>query len=50
MTAILGDQTFATHRLPLTDAPEAYAKFRNKEDGMIKVVFKPSPPARSTPS
>ncbi len=37
----LGTETFATHRLPLTDAPEAYAKFRDKEDGMIKVVFKP---------
>ena len=37
----LGTETFATHRLPLDDAPEAYAKFRDKQDGMIKVVFKP---------
>lgn len=37
----LGTETFATHRLPLADAPEAYAKFRAKEDGMIKVVFTP---------
>jgi threonine dehydrogenase-like Zn-dependent dehydrogenase len=37
----LGTETFATHRLPLSQAPEAYAKFRDKEDGMIKVVFKP---------
>jgi threonine dehydrogenase-like Zn-dependent dehydrogenase len=37
----LGTETFATHRLPLTDAPEAYAKFRAKEDGMVKVVFTP---------
>lgn len=37
----LGTETFATHRLPLSDAPEAYAKFRAKEDGMIKVVFTP---------
>jgi len=37
----LGTETFATHRLPLEDAPEAYAKFRAKEDGMIKVVFTP---------
>ncbi len=37
----LGTESFATHRLPLADAPEAYAKFRAKEDGMIKVVFTP---------
>ena len=30
-----------THRLPLDDAPEAYQKFRDKEDGCIKVVLKP---------
>lgn len=35
----LGVETFATHRLPLDRAPEAYAKFRAKEDGMVKVVF-----------
>jgi threonine dehydrogenase-like Zn-dependent dehydrogenase len=37
----LGTESFATHRLPLSDAPEAYAKFRAKEDGMVKVVFTP---------
>lgn len=37
----LGTESFTTHRLPLSDAPEAYAKFRDKEDGMIKVVFTP---------
>jgi threonine dehydrogenase-like Zn-dependent dehydrogenase len=31
-----------THHLPLEDAPQAYAKFRDKEDGCIKVVLKPS--------
>ncbi len=30
-----------THRVPLEQAPEAYMKFRNKEDGCIKVVLKP---------
>jgi threonine dehydrogenase-like Zn-dependent dehydrogenase len=30
-----------THRYPLDDAPEAYAMFRAKEDGCIKVVLKP---------
>jgi threonine dehydrogenase-like Zn-dependent dehydrogenase len=37
----LGTETFATHRLPLTEAPEAYAKFQRKQDGMFKVVFQP---------
>ncbi len=37
----LGTENFATHRLPLAQAPEAYAKFRAKEDGMVKVVFTP---------
>nr|WP_281374815.1 zinc-binding dehydrogenase [Nocardioides soli] len=35
----LGVETFATHRLPLDRAPDAYARFRAKEDGMVKVVF-----------
>lgn len=30
-----------THRLPLSQAPEAYKMFRDKQDGCIKVVFKP---------
>lgn len=30
-----------THRLPLDEAPRAYATFRAKEDGCIKVVLKP---------
>lgn len=37
----LGVEDFATHRLPLAAAPEAYATFRAKEDGMVKVVLKP---------
>ena len=37
----LGTEQFATHRLPLDQAPDAYAKFRAKEDGMVKVVFTP---------
>jgi threonine dehydrogenase-like Zn-dependent dehydrogenase len=31
-----------THRLPLEEAPTAYKTFRDKEDGCIKVVLKPS--------
>lgn len=30
-----------THRVKLKDAPEAYAKFRDKKDGCIKVVLTP---------
>jgi threonine dehydrogenase-like Zn-dependent dehydrogenase len=38
---VLGVESFATHHLSLDDAPEAYRKFRDKEDGMVKVVFNP---------
>jgi threonine dehydrogenase-like Zn-dependent dehydrogenase len=38
----LGVDAFATHRLPLGDAPIAYEKFQKKQDGMIKVVFDPT--------
>ncbi|CAI9407173.1 zinc-dependent alcohol dehydrogenase [Nocardioides sp. T2.26MG-1] len=37
----LGVEGFPTHRLPLDAAPEAYATFQAKEDGMVKVLFKP---------
>ncbi|HZB78124.1 MAG TPA: zinc-dependent alcohol dehydrogenase [Solirubrobacteraceae bacterium] len=37
----LGVDGFATHRLPLVDAPAAYAAFQKKEDGMVKTVFQP---------
>ena len=30
-----------THRLKLSDAPEAYKTFRDKKDGCIKVVMSP---------
>ncbi len=30
-----------THRVKLSDAPEAYKKFRDKKDGCIKVVLFP---------
>ena len=30
-----------THRPRLADAPKFYKKFRDKEDGCIKVVLKP---------
>jgi len=37
----LGTETFATHRVPLSEAPTAYEKFQKKQDGTVKVVFKP---------
>ncbi|MGY0540945.1 alcohol dehydrogenase catalytic domain-containing protein [Nocardioides sp. YJ-D4] len=37
----LGVDSFATHHLPLSEAPEAYKSFQEKSDGMVKVVFKP---------
>jgi threonine dehydrogenase-like Zn-dependent dehydrogenase len=38
----LGVDDFATHRLPLEQAPEAYEKFQKKQDGMVKVLLQPS--------
>jgi threonine dehydrogenase-like Zn-dependent dehydrogenase len=37
----LGTETFATHHVPLDDAPQAYEMFQKKQDGAIKVVFQP---------
>jgi threonine dehydrogenase-like Zn-dependent dehydrogenase len=37
----LGVEGFATHHLPLEQAPEAYEKFQKKEDGYVKVVLNP---------
>ncbi|HEX2073745.1 MAG TPA: alcohol dehydrogenase catalytic domain-containing protein [Geodermatophilus sp.] len=37
----LGVDDFATHRVPLEEAPEAYMNFRDKKDGTVKVLLKP---------
>jgi threonine dehydrogenase-like Zn-dependent dehydrogenase len=37
----LGLRTFATHHLPLEDAPHGYEMFRDKADGCLKVVLRP---------
>ena len=34
-------ESFATHRLPLEDAPRAYEMFQRKEDGAVKVLLRP---------
>ncbi|MFF5923699.1 alcohol dehydrogenase catalytic domain-containing protein [Streptomyces flavochromogenes] len=37
----LGVDEFATHVLPLEEAPQAYETFQAKRDGMVKVVLTP---------
>ena len=37
----LGTESFATHRIPIDEAPQAYEMFQQKEDGAIKIVIKP---------
>ena len=37
----LGVESFHTHQVPLYQAPEAYEMFQKKEDGAVKVLFKP---------
>jgi threonine dehydrogenase-like Zn-dependent dehydrogenase len=38
----LGVDGFATHRLPLDSAPEAYETFQKKQDGAVKIVLQPA--------
>jgi threonine dehydrogenase-like Zn-dependent dehydrogenase len=37
----LGVDGFATHHVPLAEAPSAYEMFQKKDDGAFKVVFRP---------
>jgi threonine dehydrogenase-like Zn-dependent dehydrogenase len=37
----LGVDEFATHRVPIEQAPEAYETFQKKQDGAIKVLLRP---------
>jgi threonine dehydrogenase-like Zn-dependent dehydrogenase len=37
----LGTDDFATDRVPLDEAPDAYAKFQKKQDGFVKVLIQP---------
>jgi threonine dehydrogenase-like Zn-dependent dehydrogenase len=37
----LGVDGFATHRLPLAEAPRGYDMFQKKQDGAVKVILKP---------
>jgi len=36
-----GVDEFATHHVPLEDAPQAYMNFREKKEGHVKVLLKP---------
>src|SRR5690606_13560206 len=38
----LGVDSFATHRLPLSEAPRAYEIFQQKQDGAVKIVLDPT--------
>jgi threonine dehydrogenase-like Zn-dependent dehydrogenase len=44
----LGTEDFATHKLPLSEAPSAYETFQKKEDEAIKVVFQPHGPTAAS--
>ncbi|GJF07981.1 glutathione-dependent formaldehyde dehydrogenase [Mycolicibacterium cyprinidarum] len=37
----LGVDTFATHTLPLDEAPHGYDIFQKKQDGAVKIILKP---------
>ncbi|GGR65181.1 alcohol dehydrogenase catalytic domain-containing protein [Streptomyces roseolus] len=37
----LGVDDFATHRVPLADAADAYEMFQKKDDGAVKILFTP---------
>lgn len=37
----LGVDTFATHILPIDDAPHAYDIFQKKQDGAVKIILEP---------
>src|SRR4029078_7246445 len=41
----LGVDTFATHTLPLDQAPHGYDIFQKKQDGAGKIILKPYRPA-----
>jgi threonine dehydrogenase-like Zn-dependent dehydrogenase len=37
----LGVDSFATHTLPLDEAPHAYDIFQKKQEGAVKIILKP---------
>ena len=43
----LDPSAIVTHRVPLREAPQAYAKFNAKEEGVVKIVFSVVPSAQA---
>jgi threonine dehydrogenase-like Zn-dependent dehydrogenase len=37
----LNTDHLATHEMPLDEAPKGYDMFKNKQDGCVRVVFRP---------
>ena len=37
----LGVDGFASHQLPLDEAPDAYELFQHKKDGAVKILLRP---------
>ena len=37
---VLGTEDFASHRISIDEAPQAYERFQKKEDGAIKYVIR----------
>jgi threonine dehydrogenase-like Zn-dependent dehydrogenase len=37
----LGVDSFASHHMPLDEAPAAYDKFQKKQDGAFKILLQP---------
>jgi threonine dehydrogenase-like Zn-dependent dehydrogenase len=37
----LGVDDYATHRMPLAEAPRAYELFQKKEDNAFKILLQP---------
>lgn len=38
---VLGVESFATHRVPLAEAPQAYETFQKEADGAVKFAMTP---------
>jgi threonine dehydrogenase-like Zn-dependent dehydrogenase len=34
-------EDFATHRIPIDEAPDFYERFQTREDGVVKVLIQP---------
>ncbi len=39
--SLIGVDDFATHTMPLDQAPQSYETFQEKRDGAVRVLLKP---------